>query len=348
MESEKNKSDKAKLKQVWEKVFQLVKLITGDVDYKNKGTLQEQINSKKLLNSTTATEDGKFAADAVQLNKEVEGSYAAGVAEEISGINANLAKLNGFSVYNSFESLGISEENASYMDFVEKMPYNSILLCSCISDFMPHPYPAGYLLTVICYHSRDVKFITFQAVCGDSNVDDVYTARYAEWAVNKWSGWRKSLSASDFSGIPYLYNFFLAKQPLFLISESSQDTMYCNDRGCRRNSSAKALIFKKGTSLKGVSKTSGYCIISYSAEDAGCTALTNYGGVSISNQRTPKGNNVSLGIMDYAWVSTGGTVDFPVVAMINGEEHTLESRAIYTSDAESYAFILSMADLYLF
>ena len=64
--------------------------------------------------------------------------------------------------------------------------------------------------------------------------------------------------------------------------------------------------------------------------------------------RSPKGNNVSLGIMDYAWVSTGGTVDFPVVAMINGEEHTLESRAIYTSDAESYAFILSMADLYLF
>ena len=31
-----------------------------------------------------------FAADATQLNKEVEGSYAAGVAEEISGINANL------------------------------------------------------------------------------------------------------------------------------------------------------------------------------------------------------------------------------------------------------------------
>ena len=264
-------------------------------------------------------------------------------------INADLAKLNGFSVYNSFESLGISEENASYMDFVEKMPDNSILLCSCISDFMPTPYPSGYLLTAICYsNGSNGKFIIFQAVCGDSDADDVYTARYAEWAVNKWSGWRKSLSASDFSGTPYLYNFFLAKQPLFLISESSQDTMYCNDRGCRRNSSAKALIFKKGTSLKGVSKTSGYCIISYSAEDAGCTALTDYGGVSISRQRTPKGNNVSLGIMDYAWVSTGGTVDFPVVAMINGEEHTLESRAIYTSDAESYAFILSMADLYLF
>lgn len=185
-----------------------------------------------------------FAADATQLNKEVEGSYAAGVAEEISGINANLTQ--------------------------------------------------------------------------------------------------------SFSNIPYLYNYFTAKQPLFLISESSQDTMYCNDRGCRRNSSAKALIFKKGASLKGVSKTSGYCIISYSAEDAGCTALTNYGSVSISNKRTPKGNNVSLGIMNYAWVSTGGTEDFPVVAMINGEEHTLESRAIYTSDAESYVFILSMADLYLF
>lgn len=136
-----------------------------------------------ILNSIVATEAGQAAADAVQLNKEVEGSYAAGVAEEISGINANLAKLNGFSVYNSFESLGISEENASYMDFVEKMPDNSILLCACISDFMPHPYPVGYLLTVICYHSRDAKFITFQAVCGDSNADDVYTARYAEWAV---------------------------------------------------------------------------------------------------------------------------------------------------------------------
>ena len=105
MESEKNKSDKAKLKQVWEKVFQLVKLITGDVDYKNKGTLQEQINSKKLLNSTTATEDGKFAADAVQLNKEVEGSYAAGVAEEISGINANLLKRINTIDMNSAESL---------------------------------------------------------------------------------------------------------------------------------------------------------------------------------------------------------------------------------------------------
>jgi len=105
MESEKNKSDKAKLKQVWEKVFQLVKLITGDVDYKNKGTLQEQINSKKLLNSTTATEDGKFAADAVQLNKEVEGSYAAGVAEEISGINANLLQRINTIDMNSAESL---------------------------------------------------------------------------------------------------------------------------------------------------------------------------------------------------------------------------------------------------
>ena len=52
---ETNKFDKTVLKQVWNKVFKMIKLITGEVDYKNKGTLQEQINSKKLLNSTVAT-----------------------------------------------------------------------------------------------------------------------------------------------------------------------------------------------------------------------------------------------------------------------------------------------------
>lgn len=44
-----------------------------------------------IVNGTTTTEEG-FIADARQLNKAVEGSYAAGVAEKISGINANLLK----------------------------------------------------------------------------------------------------------------------------------------------------------------------------------------------------------------------------------------------------------------
>lgn len=52
------------------------------------------LTKDNILNSTVATEAGQAAADAVQLNKEVEGSYAAGVAAEISEINADLAQLN--------------------------------------------------------------------------------------------------------------------------------------------------------------------------------------------------------------------------------------------------------------
>lgn len=241
------------------------------------------------------------------------------------------------------------EETASYTDFVEKMPANSILLCASISNFMPTPYPEGYLLTVICYHSRDAKFITFQAIKGDSGADEIYTARYAEWANEKWRGWRKTLSTKDFSNIPYLYNYFTAKQPLFLISENSQDTIYCNGRGCRRNSSAKALIFKVMSSLadglKGNNVSTGYGIISYSDDDAGCTALTDYGEISISHRRTPKGHDISFGYMANRWIYETG---LPVTATINGEAHTLESCVIYLGELESYVFIFSMADLYLF
>ncbi|MCI8380110.1 MAG: hypothetical protein HFH72_16695, partial [Lachnospiraceae bacterium] len=69
--------------------------------YDTKGNIYyrfrtEQENGWKSWKSFGETYDGYdetrkgFAADATQLNKEVEGSYAAGVAEEISGINADL------------------------------------------------------------------------------------------------------------------------------------------------------------------------------------------------------------------------------------------------------------------
>lgn len=51
------------------------------------------LTKDNILNSTVATEAGQAAADAVQLNKEVEGSYAAGVAAEISEINADLSTM---------------------------------------------------------------------------------------------------------------------------------------------------------------------------------------------------------------------------------------------------------------
>ena len=160
--------------------------------------------------------------------------------------------------------------------------------------------------------------------------------------------WEEFVSISIFSdALPYIFSYFTS-QPFFVISESSQDTMYCNGRGCRRNSSAKALIFKRGGRLKDVSSTSGYGIISYTNSDVSCTELTNYGGISINQRRTPKGNIVSIGIMGAAWVNTGGTVSFPVIATINGKTHELTNPILYAGDPESYLVILCMADFYLF
>ena len=162
------------------------------------------------------------------------------------------------------------------------------------------------------------------------------------------SAWEEFVSISFLSDVlPYIFKYFTT-QPFFVISENTEDTMYCKNRGCVRNSSAKALIFKIGGRLKDVSVKSGYGIISYTNSDISCTALTDYGGLSTVQKHTPRGNIVSIGIMGAAWVSTGGTESFPVVATISGKTYELSNSILYTDDPESYLFILSIADFYLF
>ena len=213
-----------------------------------------------------------------------------------------------------------------------------------------------YFLSVMMSSDNTGVQIAYVAAYNQSTIGRFAVRTYIN---NQWYDWlyfdsnisldKKLNNYAKNEMIPYLFQYTTAKQPLFLISENSQDTMYCNSRGCRRNSSAKALLFKVMSSLadelKGNNVSTGYGIISYSDDDAGCTALTDYGEISISHRRTPKGHVISFGYMYNEWIANTG---LPVAATINGETHTLESCAIYRLEAESYSFILSMADLYLF
>lgn len=288
------------------------------------------LTKDNILNSTVATEAGQYAADAVQLNKEVEGSYAAGVVEEISLINTNLVQRTNTKEASPEKSLANLKETGIYaVRDADDMPNGKTAAILEVNNFAPQN--GNYCIQRVVY-IEDYKKIYQRRLHQEEGA----------------GAWEEFVSISVFSdALPYIFSYFTS-QPFFVISESNQDTMYCNGRGCRRNSSAKALIFKRGGALKDVAVTSGYGIISYTNSDVSCTALTDHGGVSTIQKRTPKGNIVSIGIMGAAWVNTGGTASFPVIAAINGKTHELTNSILYASDPKSYLFILCMADFYLF
>ena len=49
------------LKDIWKRIFLATKMITGDVDFENDGTLQEQIN--KIKQSGTVTVDSELSKE---------------------------------------------------------------------------------------------------------------------------------------------------------------------------------------------------------------------------------------------------------------------------------------------
>ena len=55
------------LNRVWEKVFSLIKILTGDVDVNNKGTLQKQLDDVRALAS--GNQQGKVFPTTNELRK---------------------------------------------------------------------------------------------------------------------------------------------------------------------------------------------------------------------------------------------------------------------------------------
>lgn len=90
-----NKLNKDGVKAFWDRVFVLIKKITGDVDVKNKGTLQEQVNgvSTRVEECFTSVSNGKKAVASAITGKGIstaEDAEFATMAENIGKIKSTL------------------------------------------------------------------------------------------------------------------------------------------------------------------------------------------------------------------------------------------------------------------
>ena len=88
-----NKLNKDGVKAFWDRVFVLIKKITGDVDVKNKGTLQEQVNtvSTQVEECFTSVSNGKKAVASAITGKGIstaEDAEFATMAENIGKIKS--------------------------------------------------------------------------------------------------------------------------------------------------------------------------------------------------------------------------------------------------------------------
>lgn len=88
-----NKLNKDGVKAFWDRVFVLIKKITGDVDVKNKGTLQEQVNevSTRVEECFTSVSNGKKAVANAITGKGIstaENAEFATMAENIGKIKS--------------------------------------------------------------------------------------------------------------------------------------------------------------------------------------------------------------------------------------------------------------------
>lgn len=178
---------------LWGKVAKAVSSIITHIGNKNNphevtanqvGALTED----NIANSTVVTESG-FAADARQLNKEVEDSFAAGLEEEISLLNQGLVNsLNGFKVYTAPEQLGlVSSDINSLVEIIDKMPNQSICVFGYGGDgiwaekgLVPATY--GILIMLRIDNNR------IRLRCLDALSDATYTSRYhsANTNIDDW------------------------------------------------------------------------------------------------------------------------------------------------------------------
>lgn len=114
-------------------------------------------------------------------------------------------------------------------------------------------------------------------------------------------------------------NYFLStgnQNPSYVVTESSEDTMYINNRGAQRTSSEKALFVK----FNSTGGSCGYALVGLTAESVGTSALTAYGDTIINSRTTPSGITYYISQMGAAWSgagSSGGTT--PVTVSVSGK-----------------------------
>lgn len=150
--------------------------------------------------------------------------------------------------------------------------------------------------------------------------------------------------------IPYLYNLAVATQPVFVISESSEDTLSYRGRGITRDSSTKAIIAKICIISSDV-QWYGWGMFSATADGLKTKNPTE----SASNPtgpyafRTPKGNIVYMMRLSGMFSDNGA---YNVVATINGTRCDItDTSFVTTNDKQEFdiqLFLLTMCDFYLF
>lgn len=265
-----------------------------------------------------------FAADATQLNKEVEGSYAAWVAEEISGINADLNQR--LKVPRNAQNLD-DGPGINTLTVKEQGPYSENI-------------PEENWFHAIRSQGDDTNY-QVQLLLGMTS-NNMY---FRNMQNGGWKPWDKILKNSDLSTIiPQVFKYAIARQPIFAISTSSEDKMYIsntNDRGCKRNSSEKALIFK---CTYDSGHYVGYGLISKTREGALCTPVHEYGEMNEPIKvTTPRGFNAYFSGMKYEV-----SYDTPVVAVVGGTISNITELSFdYYDKTNGMFFILSMVDYYI-
>lgn len=104
---EKHSSIFNKISTMFKNIRYLYKILgSTDISTINDGTVtnivsnlnENKLNKVNVINSTVTTEEG-YAADARQLNSSVKGTYANGVANEITALNESLGKLYSSGLY---------------------------------------------------------------------------------------------------------------------------------------------------------------------------------------------------------------------------------------------------------
>ncbi len=101
--------------------------------------------------------------------------------------------LGGPKLFTTPESLGLDAATMTYMDLVNSMPENSVLICHLMSNtaFAPNSGHAC-ILTVKCTGSASSKSLAFESVSTHGDNDCVYKARYAAPAETPWTGWTRA------------------------------------------------------------------------------------------------------------------------------------------------------------
>ena len=149
--------------------------------------------------------------------------------------------------------------------------------------------------------------------------------------------------AQSIAGLGWAYRYLMSEQPLYVVSESAETTVYCRERGFKRDSSEKVIIFKT-TNEEFIS--SGYGMICKTSDGLAVTDVTEYGTIIIQQRVTPLGNTVYIGIMGSRWndkYSVNVTIDDAKTIIPTGiSTHMIEQNIAMNQ------FILNLADSILF